>query len=46
LDLEGVYCDAVLGENQPKEASGGDEKYTFEGVQADIVVVTPLKENS
>jgi hypothetical protein len=38
LDLEGVYYDVVLGDDEPKEASDGDAKYTLEGVQADIVL--------
>jgi hypothetical protein len=46
LDLEGVYYDVVLGDNEPKEASSGDAKYTLEGVQAVIVLATPLKDNS
>jgi hypothetical protein len=46
LDLEGVHCDVVLGNNEPKEASDGDAKYTLEGVQADIVLATSLKDNS
>jgi hypothetical protein len=46
LDLEGVHCDVVLGDNEAKEASNGDAKYTLEGVQADIVLVTSLKDNA
>jgi hypothetical protein len=44
LDIEGVKCDAMLGDDEPKEASDGDTKYTLEGVQADIVLSTSLKE--
>jgi hypothetical protein len=32
LDLERVQCDAMLGDDEPKEASDGDAKYTLEGV--------------
>jgi hypothetical protein len=46
LDLEGVHCDAVLGDYEPKEASGSDAKYTLEGVQLDILLATSLKDNS
>jgi hypothetical protein len=46
LDLEGVHCDAVLGDNEPKKASDGDAKYTLEGVQADIVLETSLKNDA
>jgi hypothetical protein len=46
LDLEGVHCDAMLGDNEPKEVSNSDAKYTLEGVQADIVLATSLKDNS
>jgi hypothetical protein len=46
LDLEGVHCDAVLGNIEPKEASEGDEKDTLEGIQEDILLTTLLKDNS
>jgi hypothetical protein len=46
LDLEGVHSDAVLGNDEPKEASDSDAKYTLEGVQVDIVLVTSLKDNA
>jgi hypothetical protein len=46
LDLEGVHCDAVLGNDEPKEVSGGDAEYTLEGVQVDIVLSTSLKDDS
>jgi hypothetical protein len=43
LDLEGVYRDSMLGENEPKEASDSDAKYTLERVQVDIVLATSLE---
>ena len=43
LDLEGVHCDAMLGDNEPKKASAGDKKYTLEGVEAYILLATSLK---
>jgi hypothetical protein len=43
LDLEGVHYDAVLGDYEPKEAFDDDTKDTLEGVQADIVLPTSLK---
>jgi hypothetical protein len=46
LDLEGVHCDVVLENYETNEASNGDGKYTLEGVQTDIVLVTSLKDNS
>jgi hypothetical protein len=45
LDLEGSHYDVVLGNDEPKEVSSGDAKYTLEGVQADIVLETLLKED-
>jgi hypothetical protein len=45
LDLEGVHYDVVLGNNEPKEAFDSDKKYALEGVQADIIWVTPLENN-
>jgi hypothetical protein len=46
LDLEGVDCDAVLGDDEPKEASSGDAEYALEGIQVDIVLTTPVKYNA
>jgi hypothetical protein len=46
LDLEGVHSDVVLGDNEPKEASSSDTKDTLEGVQADIILATSLKNNA
>jgi hypothetical protein len=46
VELEGVYHDVIFGNNEPKNASGGDEKYTLEGVQVDIVLVTLLKNDA
>jgi hypothetical protein len=46
LDLEGVHYDAVLGNDEPKEASSGDVEYALERVQADIVLMTPVKDNA
>jgi hypothetical protein len=43
LDLEGVHCDFVLGDYEFKEVSGCDVKDALEGVQADIVLSTSLK---
>jgi hypothetical protein len=45
LDLEGVHSDVVFGDDEPKEESEGDAKYTLEGVQLDIVLSTSLKED-
>jgi hypothetical protein len=46
LDLEGVDYDFFLGDDEPKEASTGDAEYALEGIQADIVLTTPLEDNS
>jgi hypothetical protein len=46
LDLERVHNDIVLGKYEPKEASNGDAKYTLEGIQAEIILATQLKDNS
>jgi hypothetical protein len=35
----------MLGDDEPKEASSSDEKYTLEGVQADILLSTSLKDD-
>jgi hypothetical protein len=31
LDVEGIHGDATLGNDEPKEVSGGDAKYTLRG---------------
>jgi hypothetical protein len=46
LHLERVYCDAVLKDNEPKEASSGDTEYTLERIQADILLMTPVNDNA
>jgi len=46
LELEAIYGDATLGNYEPKEASNGDAEYTLEGVQADIVLTTPLEDDT
>jgi hypothetical protein len=46
LDFEGVHRDAVLRNNEPKEASDRNAKDTLEGVQEDIVLVTSLKNDA
>jgi hypothetical protein len=33
----------MFGDNEPKRESNGDEKYTLEGAQEDIVLGTSLK---
>jgi hypothetical protein len=43
LDLEVVHHDAMLGNDEPKEASSGDTKYALDGDQVDIILATPLK---
>ena len=46
MDPEGVDGDAALGNNELKEASDDDAKYTLERVQVDIVLAKSLKDNS
>jgi hypothetical protein len=46
LDFEGVHHDVVLGDNEPKKAFDNDAKYTLEGVQEDIVLMTSLKNDA
>jgi hypothetical protein len=43
LEIQGVHRDVVLGDNEPKEASGSKEKYTLEGVEVHIVLATSLE---
>jgi hypothetical protein len=46
LDLEGVHSDALLGENEPEDAPKSDTEETLEGVQADIILATSLKNDA
>jgi hypothetical protein len=46
LDLEGVHSDAVLGDDETEEASNSGAKNALEGVQADIVLATSLKNDA
>jgi hypothetical protein len=46
LDLEGIHSDAVLGDDEPKEASNSDAKDALEGVQVDIVLATSLENDT
>jgi hypothetical protein len=46
LDFEGVHSNIALGNNKTEEAPYGDTKHTLERVQADVVLMTPLKDDS
>jgi hypothetical protein len=46
LDLEGVNCNVMLGDDKPKEASNSDVEHALEGIQADGVLTTPFEYDS
>jgi hypothetical protein len=46
LDFEGIHDNSALGNNEPEKAASSDAEYTLEGIQADIVLMTPLKDDS
>jgi hypothetical protein len=46
LDLEGVNYNAMLGNDKPKEVANSDAKHTLEGIQVDVVLMTPLEDDS
>jgi hypothetical protein len=46
LEFEGVYGDTILGNDETEEASCGDTEYALERIQVDVVLTTPLKDDS
>jgi hypothetical protein len=46
LDLEGVHSNAVLGDDEPEEETDSNAEDTLEGVQADIILTTSLKNDA
>jgi hypothetical protein len=45
LDFEGVHGNTALGNDESKEAPGSDAEHALEGVQADVVLTTPLEDD-
>jgi hypothetical protein len=46
LDFEGVHGNTTLGNDEAKEAPYGDTENALEGIQADVVLMTPLEDDS
>jgi hypothetical protein len=46
LDFEGVHGNTALGKNKTEEAPYGDTEHTLERIQADVVLMTLLKDDS
>jgi hypothetical protein len=46
LEFEGVHGDTLLGNDEAEEASYGEVEYALEGIQADVVLTTPLEDDS
>jgi hypothetical protein len=46
LDFEGIYGNTTLGNNKTEEVPCGDTKHTLERIQEDVVLATPLKDDS
>jgi hypothetical protein len=46
LDFEGVHGNTALGNNKSKEGPCGDTENALEGIQADVVLMTPLEDDS
>jgi hypothetical protein len=46
FDFEGVHNNATLGNYESKKAPSSDAEYTFERVQVDIVLMTPMEDDS
>jgi hypothetical protein len=46
LDFEGVHSDTALGNDETEEAPCSDAEHTLERIQADVILTTPLKDDS
>ena len=46
MDFEGVHGDTSLGNDETEEAPDGDAEHTLERVQANVILTTPLKDDS
>jgi hypothetical protein len=46
LDFEGVHSDTTFGNDEVEESPCGDTEYALEGIQADVVLTTPLEDDS
>jgi hypothetical protein len=46
LDFKGVHGDTTLGNDKTEEAPYGDTENTLERVQENVVLMTPLKDDS
>jgi hypothetical protein len=45
LDFEGVHGNTALGNDEAEEVPCGDIENTLEGIQADVVLTTPLEDD-
>jgi hypothetical protein len=45
LDFEGVYGNTALGNYESKEVPCSDAEHALEGVQIDVVLMTPLEDD-
>jgi hypothetical protein len=46
LDFEGVHSNTALGNDEAEEVPYGDIENALEGIQADVVMTTPLEDDS
>jgi hypothetical protein len=46
LDFEGVHGDIALGNDETEEAPDGDAEHALERVQANVILTTPLEDDS
>jgi hypothetical protein len=46
MDFEGIHGNTSLGNDEPKEAPDSDAEHALEGVQVDVVLTTPLEDDS
>jgi hypothetical protein len=46
LEFEGVHSNITLRNDESKEAPRGDTKNALEEIQVDVVLMTPLEDDS
>jgi hypothetical protein len=46
LDFEGVHSNTTLGNNKAEQVPCSDTEHALERIQADVVLTTPLKDDS
>jgi hypothetical protein len=46
LNFEGIHGNTALGNDEPEEVPDSDAEHALEGDQEDVVLMTPLEDDS